>query len=114
TRNLLKDDGFVILAMDDSEIENLIKICDEVFGENNKIGIISVVHKPEGRNQEKFLGTSNEFALVYAKNKSSANFRNVILDQEKLKDFDQEDRKGKYKKKDFIRRADGKYATREA
>ena len=114
TRNLLTEDGFAILAMDDSEVENLIKICDEIFGEHNKIGVITVVHKPEGRNQEKFLGTSNEFALVYAKNKKMANFRNIVLDKEKLIEFDYEDEKGKYKRKDFIRRADGKYATREA
>ncbi len=113
-RNLLTDDGFVALAMDDSEIENLIKLCDEIFGENNRIGIVTIVHKPEGRNQEKFLGTSNEFALFYAKNKQVANFNNVILDSEKLADYQYTDLKGKYKRKDFIRKADGKYATREA
>ncbi|MGI6346211.1 MAG: site-specific DNA-methyltransferase [Limisphaerales bacterium] len=113
-RNMLRDDGFAVLAMDDSEIENLKKICDEVFGEKNKIGIVTVVHKPEGRNQEKFFGTSNEFFLVYAKNKSIANFNNVIIDDEKLKEYEFADEQGKYKKKDFIRRADGKYATRQA
>ena len=111
---MLRDDGFAVLAMDDSEIENLKKICDEVFGEKNKIGIVTVVHKPEGRNQEKFFGTSNEFFLVYAKNKSIANFNNVIIDDEKLKEYEFADEQGKYKKKDFIRRADGKYATRQA
>ncbi|WP_296026395.1 site-specific DNA-methyltransferase [uncultured Aggregatibacter sp.] len=114
TRHLLRDDGFVILAMDDSEIENLIKICDEVFGRENKIGLITVVHKPEGRNQEKFLGTSNEFALIYAKNKIKASFNDVILDKEKLTDYIYSDKLGKYKRKNFIRKADGKYATREA
>lgn len=113
-RNLLTDDGFTILAMDDSEIENLIKICDEIFGSENKIGLITVVHKPEGRNQEKFLGTSNEFALIYAKNKGAANFNDVILDEEKLTDYIFFDKHGKYKRKNFIRKADGKYATREA
>lgn len=113
-RNLLQDDGFVVLAIDDSEVENLIKICDEIFGANNKIGVITVVHKPEGRNQEKFLGTSNEFALIYSKNKAKASFRSVILDTDKLSEYQYSDGKGKYKKKDFIRRADGKYATREA
>ncbi|PQH01137.1 hypothetical protein EB57_02836 [Enterococcus faecalis] len=113
-RNLLSDDGFMVLSMDDSEIENLIKLGDEVFGEENRIGIVTVVHKPEGRNQEKFFGTSNEFALFYAKDKSKANFNNVILDTEKLKEYNFSDEKGKFKKKNFIRKADGKYATREA
>lgn len=113
-RNLLTDDGFMVLSMDDSEIENLIKIADEIFGEENRIGIITVVHKPEGRNQEKFFGTSNEYALFYAKDKNKAEFNNVILDTEKLSEYKYRDSHGRYKKKDFIRRADGKYATREA
>ncbi|MEX6127061.1 site-specific DNA-methyltransferase [Staphylococcus saprophyticus] len=113
-RNLLTDDGFMVLSMDDSEIENLIKIADEIFGEENRIGIVTVVHKPEGRNQEKFFGTSNEYALFYAKDKNKAEFNNVILDTEKLSEYKYRDSRGRYKKKDFIRRADGKYATREA
>lgn len=113
-RNLLSDDGFMVLAMDDSEIENLIKLGDEIFGEENRIGIVTVVHKPEGRNQEKFFGTSNEFALFYAKDKTKANFQDVILDTEKLNEYNFSDENGKFKKKNFIRKADGKYATREA
>ena len=113
-RNLLSDDGFIVVAIDHNELDNLIKISDEIYGSENKIGIITVVHKPEGRNQEKFFGTSNEFALFYAKNKSHANFRNVILNIEKIDEYEFEDEKGKYKKKNFIRLADGKYATREA
>ncbi len=53
-RNLLHKTGFIVIAIDDSEVENLIKICDEIFGWENKIGIVTVVHKPEGRNQGKF------------------------------------------------------------
>lgn len=113
-RNLLTEDGFIVVAMDDSEIENTIKLCDEIFGEVNRIGIVTVVHKPEGRNQEKFFGTSNEFALFYAKDKSKARFNNVVLDKEKLSDYKYSDNNGIYKKKNFIRKADGKYATREA
>jgi len=113
-RNLLSNDGFIVIAIDHNELDNLIKICDEIYGSENKIGIVTVVHKPEGRNQEKFFGTSNEFALFYAKNKTEANFRNVILNIEKADEYKYEDEKGKYKKKNFIRLADGKYATREA
>src|SRR5690554_5795542 len=98
-RNLLTDDGIAVLAMDDSEIENLIKMCDEIFGESNRIGIVTVVHKPEGRNQEKFFGTSNEFALFYAKNKQVAKFNSVLLDSEKKSEYQFSDDKGKYKKK---------------
>lgn len=112
SRNLLTDDGFFVCAMDDSEIVNTIKICDEIFGEENRLGIVTVVHKPEGRNQEKFFGTSNEFAIFYAKNKSKANFNNVILDPELAKKYNESDANGNYRLQNFIRLTDGKLALR--
>ena len=54
SKNLLTQDGVFCIAIDHYELQNLIKICDEIFGEENKLGIIAVVHKPEGRNQSKF------------------------------------------------------------
>ena len=37
-RDLLTDDGVIFISIDDNEIENLRKVCDEIFGENNCIG----------------------------------------------------------------------------
>ncbi len=111
-RDLLTVDGFMTLAIDHNELNNLTSICDEVFGENNRIGVVTVVHKPEGRNQEKFFGTSNEFMLVYAKNKDEANFNDVVLDDSLAELFDSSDERGKFKFKNFIRLSDGKYSLR--
>lgn len=111
-RNLLKDDGVMAITIDHYELANLIKITDEIFGEDNRLGIITVVHKPEGRNQEKFFGTSNEFMIVYAKEKSQCNFNKVVLDEEQELKFDMSDEKGKYYLKNFIRLTDGKYSLR--
>lgn len=66
-RKLLTQTGFIICAIDKYELFPLGLLMDEIFGEKNRLGVVSVVHKPEGRNQEKFFGTSNEFMLVYAK-----------------------------------------------
>ena len=44
-RNLLSDDGLIFISIDDNEVENLKKICDEVFGEDNFINIISLFTK---------------------------------------------------------------------
>ena len=111
-RNLIRNDGYFVCAMDDSEIVNTIKICDEVFGEENCLGIVTVVHKPEGRNQEKFFGTSNEFAVFYAKDKSISNFNNVVLDPELAKKYSDTDENGNYRLQNFIRLTDGKLALR--
>lgn len=111
-RNLITDDGFFVCAMDESEIANTIKICDEIFGEENRLGIVTVVHKPEGRNQEKFFGTSNEFSLFYAKNKSIATFNNVIIDPELATKYNETDSNGNFRLQNFIRLTDGKLALR--
>jgi len=111
--NFLKDDGFIAITIDHNELFYVGTLSDEIFGRDNRVGIVSIVHKPEGRNQEKFFGTSNEFMLVYAKNKGVANFRKVVLDSELKARFDQEDDKGRFRLKNFIRLTDGKYSLRE-
>ncbi len=112
-KSLLKEDGFFIATIDNNELFTLGLLMDEVFGEENRLGVITVVHKPEGRNQEKFFGTSNEFMLVYAKNINKAKFNKVVLDSELQSRFDEEDENGKYRLKNFIRLTDGKYSLRE-
>lgn len=113
-KDLITNDGFFAIAIDHNELFNLGEICDEIFGYNNRIGVISVVHKPEGRNQAKYIGPSNEFMLLYIKDDTKAKIRNVAIDDEQVAAFDLHDKKGAYRLKNFIRTADGKYATREA
>ena len=113
-KNLMRDDGFFAIAIDHNELFNLGEICDEIFGYTNRIGVISVVHKPEGRNQAKYIGPSNEFMLLYIKDDTKARIRKVAIDDEQVALFDMHDSKGAYRLKNFIRTADGKYATREA
>jgi len=113
-RELLKDDGIIVCAIDHNELFTIGVLMDEIFSEENRLGIVSVVHKPEGRNQEKFFGTSNEFALFYSKNKPLSKFNKVAIDEETDEKFTENDDKGNYRLKNFIRMADGKYATKEA
>lgn len=113
-RNLMADNGFFAIAIDHNELFNLGVICDEIFGFANRIGVISVVHKPEGRNQAKYIGPSNEFMFLYIKDDTKAKIRKVAIDDEQIDLFDMEDAKGRYRLKNFIRKSDGKYATRKA
>ena len=112
-KDLLPDDGFILIAIDHNELFNLGEICDEIFGYANRIGVISVIHKPEGRNQAKFIGPSNEFMLAYAKNEQIGRLQNVVLDPEVAAKFNQSDEKGNYRLQNFIRMTDGKLAYRE-
>lgn len=113
-RGLLTEGGIIICAIDHNELFPLGVLMDEIFSEENRLGIVTVVHKPEGRNQEKFFGTSNEFALFYAKNKSQSEFNQIAIDDDIAEKFTENDERGKYRLKNFIRTADGKYATKEA
>jgi adenine-specific DNA-methyltransferase len=106
-KQFLTEDGFIAIAIDHFELYYLGVLADEIFGRENKIGVVTVVHKPEGRNQEKFFATSNEFMLVYAKNKELANFTSVIFDEEKKKEYNLFDNKGRYKLANYIRLGGG-------
>jgi len=65
-RNLLREDGVIFISIDDNEVHNLRKICDEVFGERNFIGQITVVGNPRGRDYGG-IARMHDYLLVYAK-----------------------------------------------
>ena len=65
-RSLLKEDGVIFISIDDNEIENLRKICDEVFGESNFVG--QFVWRGGRRNLAKYVSTSHEYMLCFGKN----------------------------------------------
>lgn len=66
-RNLLTDDGVIFISIDDNEVHNLRKMCDEVFGEGNFVANVTVIVKPEGRRYG-FFAKTHEQILVFAKN----------------------------------------------
>lgn len=66
-RNLLTDDGVIFISIDDNEVHNLRKVCDEVFGEINFISSISRLMKSGGA-KGRFFTPNIDFLLVYAKN----------------------------------------------
>jgi adenine-specific DNA-methyltransferase len=73
-RNLLSDDGLIFISIDDNEVMNLRKICDEVFGESNYINHFAWVSNITGR-QIAGRGAAKtwESVLVYSKNINLAN-----------------------------------------
>ena len=112
-KNLLNEKASIVIAIDGYELFSLGLLCDEVFGERNRLGIIAVVHKPEGRNQEKFFSTSHEYMLVYAKNKSKVRFKKAIIDEKIKESFDREDKKGKYRLNNYLRLGGGDHNLRK-
>ncbi len=67
--NLLRDDGVICISIDDNEVSNLKKICDEIFGEENFEGHIHWRRRHNQPNDKtKMIGIVAEHILVYAKN----------------------------------------------
>lgn len=68
-RSLLTEDGVIFISIDDNEVANLIKICDEIFGEANFISKFDW-RKKTGANDAKDIAVVTETILLYAKNHS--------------------------------------------
>jgi len=66
-KDLLSNDGVIFISIDDNEAENLKKVCNEVFGEDNFIANITR-NTNSSKNQSLFVSISHEYCLIYAKN----------------------------------------------
>lgn len=67
-RDLLSDDGVIFISIDDNEVENLKKVCDEIFGESNFVAEF-VIASNSAKNNSKFVSVTHEYLLCIAKNK---------------------------------------------
>lgn len=87
-RNLLKEDGVIFISIDNNEIENLRKLADEIFGENNFIS--NIVWKGKGGGADnKYLMETYEYILFYAKNKSNFKIGEQIKEGEVFSKYDE-------------------------
>jgi len=66
-RDLLTDDGVIFISIDDNEVENLRKVCDEVFGEQNFIATLVWERAYSPKNDAKFISNSHDYILMFAK-----------------------------------------------
>lgn len=67
-KDLLSDDGVIFISIDDNEQENLKKICDEIFGEENFIACFAIVSN-SSKNNARFVSVSHEYLLCFSKSK---------------------------------------------
>ena len=69
--NLLRDDGVIFISIDDNEVHNLRKLCDEVFGEENFITQMIWERAYSPKNDAKYISNSHDYVLMYTKNISN-------------------------------------------
>ncbi|MFI3292598.1 MAG: site-specific DNA-methyltransferase [Rikenellaceae bacterium] len=81
--NLLRDDGVIFISIDDNEVDNLKKLCNEVFGEENFIAQV-VWQKRTSPDARRIISAGHEYILIYAKDLE----RNNPIKQMPLSDAD--------------------------
>ena len=107
-RNLLTDDGVIFISIDDNEVHNLRKICDEVFGEENFVASFIVI-RSEGGGLAKQAVIGHDYLLVYAK--SIQTFKPLGKKKDirgKVENINGEDY---WIETDWLRKEFGKYGT---
>lgn len=97
-RNLLTKDGVIFISIDENEITNLRKICDEIFGANQFIAQISLLCNPKGRSQDKYIANCHEYVLVYSKSVLPSGSVSVPKTEEDIStDYGLRDERGAYR-----------------
>ena len=90
-RNLLTDDGVIFLSIDDHEISNLMKLCDEVFGEDNFVADFIWNHRKSSQNDTD-VSLSHNYTLAYAKKRSNFRLNPLEVDADKFTNPDNDSR----------------------
>ncbi len=86
-RNLLREDGVIFISIDDNEVENLRRMCDEIFGEENFVESFVWKKTYGGGPKEKYAVTQHEYCLLYARSLEHIAEFNLPYDQEKIKRY---------------------------
>jgi adenine-specific DNA-methyltransferase len=67
-RDLLAEDGVIFISIDDNEVENLRKVCDEIFGAQNFIAQLIWQRAFSPKNDARFISNSHDYVVMYARN----------------------------------------------
>ena len=94
-KDLLSADGAIFISIDDNELENLTKICNEIFGDANFVGCICrATGTTTGQDANK-IGSSCDYCLVYSKS-NAFSLNGLDMDEKDLKRFNEVDEKGRF------------------
>lgn len=66
-RDLRTDDGVIFISIDDNEVENLRKVCDEVFGEDNFVAQLVWERAFSPKNDAKYISNSHDYIMMYSR-----------------------------------------------
>ena len=98
-RNLLTEDGMIIISIDDNELVNLKKVCDEIYGEENFINNFVWKKNSSGKTVSKQFPTNIEYLLFYSRDYNKLKFNVVYkpLSQSTIDSYNKDDGDGRGK-----------------
>ena len=86
-KDFLSDNGLIFISIDDNEVDNLRKICDEIFGSRNFLALLTVIVKTEGRRYGGFAKT-HEQVVIYSKNIDQVELNEIDVPGKKFQFYD--------------------------
>ena len=83
-RHLLTDDGVIIVSIDENELPTLRLLCNELYGDECFVAILTILCNPKGRSQDKYFATNHEYIVVYSKRPLPKGFFSVDKDEDQI------------------------------
>lgn len=96
-KDLLTEDGALFISIDDNEVDNLRKVCDEIFGKQNFVSQVIVQTNPRGRTFDKYIAKTHEYILVYVKDINKECVFQIPKDEQSISQYQKEDSHGRYR-----------------
>ena len=90
-RNLLREDGVLFITIDDGEVANVRKVCDEIFGEENFVANVVWQKKYTRSNDATWFSDNHDHILVYARHKEEMRFNGHPRNERQLKTYSNPD-----------------------
>ena len=96
-RNLLSDDGVLIVSIDDNESANLRKIGEEVFGAGNFVAQLAVQVNPRGRHLDRFVAKTHESLMVFVRNALTNAVSGIAKEGRMAEEYQRSDSRGPFR-----------------
>jgi len=94
-KNLLRQDGSIFISIDNNEVDNLILLVKEIFGEENVLAVVANVNNPKGRSDDAYFATSHEYLIIASKNISQVDISGFEPEEKIKKRYNKTDENGK-------------------
>nr|WP_244427517.1 site-specific DNA-methyltransferase [Bartonella vinsonii] len=108
SRNLLRDDGVIFISIDDNEVHNLRKLCDEIFGEENFIAQFTW-RKTDNQANIGNIARVKEYIIFYSKESKTLKLNKMRLTERAKKEYRYKDNHGAYRRSILLDKTRGRH-----